>query len=137
VLTTPIKVSNPVLLADRLGRSCGVILLILGCQGCEVSAMGWNQHSLQTDRKGEMGDCTNCLCVLRFMFLPFFLFFVQPNADALTLVLLHGFSGSLANFNNVWAPLAKDNQILAFDRPGWGLSARVRVGVVGVTCAHC
>lgn len=49
----------------------------------------------------------------------------KPSADALTLVLMHGFSGNITNFNNVWEALARDHQLLAFDRPGWGLSARV------------
>src|SRR5262249_45176752 len=45
--------------------------------------------------------------------------------DALTLILMHGFSGNITNFNNVWDALIKVHQILAFDRPGWGLSPRV------------
>lgn len=49
----------------------------------------------------------------------------KPDPESLTLVLMHGFSGCLANFANVWDDLARDNQLVAFDRPGWGLSSRV------------
>lgn len=49
----------------------------------------------------------------------------KPSTDALTLVLMHGFSGCMENFANIWNDLARDHQLVAFDRPPWGLSSRV------------
>jgi pimeloyl-ACP methyl ester carboxylesterase len=44
-----------------------------------------------------------------------------------TIVMLHGFNGSVFNFCicPLWEELALSHSLLAFDRPGWGLSERV------------
>jgi pimeloyl-ACP methyl ester carboxylesterase len=47
---------------------------------------------------------------------------VAKNED--TIVMLHGFGGSVASWKQSWASLCKLGTVLAFDRPGFGLSAR-------------
>jgi hypothetical protein len=76
--TLPVKVENPVLLADPDGQF--------------IVFDGLNIHYKLT---------------------------AKPTQDSLTLVLMHGFSGNLTNFNTVWDSLASVDQLLAFDRPGW------------------
>ena len=41
-----------------------------------------------------------------------------------SLVLLHGFGASLFSWREVMAPLAATNQVIAFDRPAFGLTER-------------
>ncbi len=41
-----------------------------------------------------------------------------------SLVLLHGFGASLFSWRDVMAPLAASNQVVAFDRPAFGLTER-------------
>ena len=41
-----------------------------------------------------------------------------------SLVLLHGFGASLFSWREVMAPLAASNQVIAFDRPAFGLTER-------------
>lgn len=50
------------------------------------------------------------------------------------LVMLHGFSGNTTNFSvcPMWEELAQQYSLVAFDRPGWGLSPRVLRGKKGV-----
>ena len=51
---------------------------------------------------------------------------VNPEATT-TIVMLHGVSGNTSNFTNVpmWNDFSSRFSLLAFDRPGWGLSPRV------------
>ena len=44
-----------------------------------------------------------------------------------TIVMIHGFSGNTSNFTvtPVWQELHERYHLMAFDRPGWGLSPRV------------
>ena len=50
---------------------------------------------------------------------------MTEDRNTVTLVMMHGFCGNVMNFNPVWPQLAQKYQLLAFDRPGWGLSQRV------------
>jgi pimeloyl-ACP methyl ester carboxylesterase len=49
---------------------------------------------------------------------------VEGPADAPAVVLLHHFHGSVATWRHVMTDLGADHRVAAFDRPGFGLSAR-------------
>lgn len=48
----------------------------------------------------------------------------QAGHGGLPLVLLHGFGASVFSWRQVLAPLAADRRVVAFDRPGFGLTER-------------
>lgn len=48
-----------------------------------------------------------------------------------TLVLLHGFGASVFSWRKVMAPLSESGTVIAFDRPGFGLTARPMPGEYG------
>jgi len=48
----------------------------------------------------------------------------QAGSGGLPLVLLHGFGASTFSWHEVQAPLAVDRLVVAFDRPGFGLTER-------------
>ena len=48
----------------------------------------------------------------------------QSGNDGLPLVLLHGFGASTFSWHEVRAPLAVDRLVVAYDRPGFGLTER-------------
>ena len=41
-----------------------------------------------------------------------------------TFILLHGFGASTFSWREVMAPLAEAGQVIAYDRPGFGLTER-------------
>jgi pimeloyl-ACP methyl ester carboxylesterase len=50
--------------------------------------------------------------------------FQQSGSGGLPLVLLHGFGASTFSWREVQAPLATDRLVIAYDRPGFGLTER-------------
>lgn len=48
----------------------------------------------------------------------------ERGVPAKDLVLLHGFGASIFSWRHVIEPLAREHRVLAFDRPGFGLTSR-------------
>ena len=53
--------------------------------------------------------------------------YTETGTPSPTLLLLHGFGGGVFSWRKVTAPLAQQARVIAFDRPGFGLSERPTV----------
>jgi len=105
-------------------RRLALILLVLLCCLVACLSLAWPRQSPETLPIEQLADPDSLFIDVGGLQVHYKI----VGQDGRTLVLLHGFAASVFSWRKVMEPLSESGMVVAFDRPGFGLTERPMPG---------